>query len=77
MENKQLDITFHEWDYTCGDGCCYDYGTDIIINGVQIDTSHDDPEHVIVTVLEHLGYDLRITRTNDFQSRTDESETDI
>ena len=29
-------IEFREWDHTCGDGCCYLYGTEIYIDGIKI-----------------------------------------
>jgi hypothetical protein len=32
-KDKEILIELEEWDHTCGDGCCYTYGTNIYING--------------------------------------------
>jgi hypothetical protein len=28
-KNLKLKVSKREWDYTCGDGCCYEYGVEI------------------------------------------------
>lgn len=61
-------IEFREWDHTCGDGCCYLYGTEIYIDGIKIehyentkeepvDNSYigDNPKTAVLSVLKHLG----------------------
>lgn len=35
-------ITFRNWSYTCGDGCCGDYGTEILVNGVPVTGEYAD-----------------------------------
>ena len=66
MTNKSLKITLKEWDYTCGDGCCTEYGTQILIDGKEVE--HYDEEQVVnayigcdvevalKSVLKHLGF---------------------
>lgn len=61
-----MKITLKEWDHTCGDGCCTDYGTQILIDGKEVE--HYDKDIVVNTyvgcdvevalrsVLKHLGY---------------------
>ena len=34
-------IQIKNWHYTCGDGCCDDYGMDLIVDGETIDTQFD------------------------------------
>lgn len=62
-----MKITLREWDYTCGDGCCYNYGTQILIDGKEVE--HYDEEQIVNTyvgcdvevalrsVLKHLGFE--------------------
>jgi bifunctional NMN adenylyltransferase/nudix hydrolase len=33
----KLKITFKEWDYTCGDGCCTTFGTKLYLNDKELD----------------------------------------
>ena len=38
MTKKQkLKIELVHWDYTCGDGCCYDYGVRLKLNGEELE----------------------------------------
>lgn len=61
MGNKQkIKLTFKDWDYTCGDGCCYDYGTDVFVNGEEVSTHQSNLEQTLRDVLEHLGYEVEI-----------------
>ncbi|MDR6218645.1 hypothetical protein [Deinococcus soli (ex Cha et al. 2016)] len=53
-----VEIDFHSWDYTCGDGCCYLYGTDILIDGrtlEHVDASGSMPELWLGALLTALG----------------------
>ncbi len=46
VENLNIDdvspvnIEIKDWDYTCGDGCCYEYGETISVNGKECDNHH-------------------------------------
>ena len=62
VSNKQkIVIELREWDSMCSDGCCYTYGTDIIINGVKLEDEDGTHVHQALTaVLRHLGYDVEI-----------------
>lgn len=75
---KELKIELVSWDYTCGDGCCYDYGTVIKLNGEELehpDSSKkdympnnyvgDDVGLSLRAVLEKLGYNVNIEKTFD------------
>ena len=65
---KKLKITFEDWDYTCGDGCCTSYGTYISLNGERLEHPnlevHDnsyvgmDIENSLEAVLKKLGYEV-------------------
>jgi ArsR family metal-binding transcriptional regulator len=67
-----IKITFKDWDYTCGDGCCYKYGTKIYINGVEVEHPNEEikdnsyvgnnEEIAVHAVLKHLGYEVEIEK---------------
>lgn len=57
--NKKIEITFKDWDFTCGDGCCYTTGQDIYLNGQQLDEHHaEDSTNALKAVLNKLGYEI-------------------
>lgn len=56
-KDEKLVIELEEWDHTCGDGCCYTFGTDIYINGEKIEGEDGFNNHQLLTaVLNKLGY---------------------
>lgn len=57
---KRLEIKLKDWDYTCGDGCCYLWGTTVTVNGEELFSDASTPYSALVTVLEHLGYEVEI-----------------
>ena len=58
------DVTFDDWHYECGDGCCYEYGTSLIINGYLVTTDCEDTDSVI-KVLELCGHTPNVSYTRD------------
>lgn len=54
IKEGKCEVCFQNWDYTCGDGCCSDYGTSLVINGYLI-TQYCNDEDSVVKVLEFLG----------------------
>lgn len=59
MAKKKLKVTFEEWDYECGDGCCYSSGRSVYIDGEHIN-SYADSDQAIIEVLQHLGYEVEV-----------------
>jgi hypothetical protein len=58
---ENLKIKTKSWNYTCGDGCCYTWGTDVFINGKKITQGKSDNINTILKeVLEYLGYQIKI-----------------
>lgn len=53
---KEIDLKFEDWNYSCGEGCCHYYGTDIFLNDKKVDFNGDSIEGAVKAVLEHLGY---------------------
>ncbi len=60
---KELKIELHEYSYTCGDGCCYNYGTITTINGEELSCHNTDTATILKQILEHLGYKVEIDET--------------
>ena len=60
--SKKINLTFSDWDYTCGDGCCYEWGTYCKVNGgenlVMHFTDANSAATAVVEVLTHLGYEV-------------------
>lgn len=57
MKKEKLIVRFEEWDYTCGDGCCYEYGVDLFINDKHV-SSYAQCDQAIIETLEFLGYEV-------------------
>lgn len=73
---KKLNIELRSWDYTCGDGCCTDYGTEIFLDGELLEhplSTKEEPmsgqyigdsvEDSLLAVLYKLGYEVEIKNT--------------
>ncbi len=68
MTPKEINIKLVGWDYTCGDGCCYDYGTRLEVDGVEItDYAEANAEDTIEKLLTHLGYKVNIQTETDYE----------
>ena len=66
MKTKDITITFNEWEHECADGCCYDYGTELYVDGEMITTQAEhNVEDTIWNLLTHLGYNVTIERKFD------------
>ena len=63
---KTVKIKFKTWDFTCGDGCCYDYGVNLFIDGVELEAQGDCAESSLIAVLTHLGYKVEIEHTTKY-----------
>jgi hypothetical protein len=67
---KKVKIILEDWDHTCGDGCCYSYGTKIYLNGKELEHPnpevHDnsyvgmDVDTALRAVLKELGYEVEV-----------------
>jgi hypothetical protein len=61
----KVKINLRDYVYTCGDGCCTDYGTVTTVNGVELDCHNEDRVTILTKVLEHLGYEVEIEESYD------------
>ena len=59
----KLKIELHSYVYNCGDGCCTDYGTQVRVNGVEMDSRNEDAATIITEILTHLGHEVEVIET--------------
>ena len=76
---EKLNIELIHWDYTCGDGCCYNYGVKLKLNGEELkhpnpeqqDNSYigDEVNNALIAVLTKLGYEVEVTEKKQSKSK--------
>ena len=59
-KKKKVQIVLNDWDYTCGDGCCYNYGVEIIVDGELLEEDGSNPNQLLEAVLNKLGYEVEL-----------------
>jgi len=57
MENKKIKVELNDYFYSCGDGCCDEYGTVVKVNGQELPYRNEDVPTILMQVLEFLGYE--------------------
>lgn len=58
---KKIKIGVQSYEYTCGDGCCYEQGDYIFVDGERLgDIPAHSFENALQLVLSHLGYEVEI-----------------
>jgi len=50
---KKFKLEFQNWDYTCGDGCCYEFGVRLSINGEEVTNNYD--YYTIIEFIDKFG----------------------
>ena len=60
-ENKKIKINLNEYNYSCSDGCCDNFGTKTTINGTELPFYNQDAGTIVKGVLEHLEIDAEVT----------------
>lgn len=59
MSEKKVTLSVQDYHYTCGDGCCDDYGERVFVNGEQINADiYMNAHDAIEQILKHLGYEV-------------------
>jgi hypothetical protein len=61
---KKITISKVSYDYTCGDGCCSEYGHTWYVDGEQVHSSPCD-DNALKAILAHLGFDATIDFCNE------------
>lgn len=56
---KNITITIRPYTHECGDGCCYEYGETIFVDGVEV-ASGPCEHNRLIGLLEHLGFSATI-----------------
>jgi len=66
-----IKIELRDWDYTCGDGCCYMYGKEVYLNGERLPEQYaEDSANALKEVLTKLGYNVEIESTEETKEIT-------
>jgi hypothetical protein len=79
MAIEKVLIETQSWYYTCGDGCCYDYGVNLFINGNSVSVGSNEVDvTAIMSVLTELGIEsVHEYRENEsFDARMPELDDD-
>lgn len=50
-------IDFEIYNTSCGDGYCWEMGTNVYVNGLQLNCNGENLEDVTKAILEFLGYE--------------------
>lgn len=53
-----MEITLKEWSNECGDGCCYNWGVTLTVDGVIVDHHFASEADALTNVLETLGHEV-------------------
>jgi hypothetical protein len=57
--SQKVVLQTQDWHYTCGDGCCDDYGQRLFVNGDDIEADmYSNAYDAIEKVLKQLGYEV-------------------
>lgn len=56
---KRVKITFQDYHYKCGDGCCDEYGKITKVNDIEV-SAIDDIDVIVKGILTQLGYEVEI-----------------
>lgn len=65
---KPVKIELIEYQHTCGDGCCLDYGTIVKVDGVECPYRNQDVGTILEQVLRQLGYEPEIIKEQDYDT---------
>lgn len=66
VNKEKLKIELIDWTYDCADGCCTNYGTTTKVNGEEMPLINQDVGTILEMVLKHLGYDVEIIETYEY-----------
>ncbi|WP_440110162.1 hypothetical protein [Paenibacillus sp. QZ-Y1] len=60
-------IVVREYYYSCSDGCCSEYGTELFVNEKLVGTFTDVDEDVVRNLLEALNVEFELEYIYDHQ----------
>lgn len=60
MNKLEHKVVYEDWDCTCSDGCCYDFGTTLTVNGHEINRRTSTDKDELRMILDALGLEYDI-----------------
>jgi hypothetical protein len=57
----KYEITFSHWTTNCSDGCCYEDGREIFINGVSVIRNYSGSLNDLELIFRALGLNYELT----------------
>lgn len=64
--DKKITLSSQYWHWTCGDGCCDEYGEKLLVNGEDIGADlYEDAPEAIEKILKYLGYEVKWEHMDD------------
>lgn len=64
-DSGEREISFKNYHYTRSDGCCDEYGTNVFINGFDLNCNGEDAGSVIINLMEFLNIE-NVVVINDY-----------
>ncbi len=61
VHDEFKNFTFENWDYTCGDGCCYEWGIEVKYKDEQISKYGRLGKSTIADVFKEIGIQVEVT----------------
>ena len=60
-----IKIDLKNWTYTCADGCCTEWGVDILLNGKELKGNGGDVKETLTVIFKELGINVEINEDYD------------
>ena len=60
-----IKIDLKNWTHTCGDGCCTEWGVDILLNGKELEGNGGDVKETLTVIFKELGINVEINEDYD------------
>jgi hypothetical protein len=64
-KTKLHTIELEDWTYSCGDGCCSDFGTRLVVNGEELTDYFEGTSDEIIGLLKSLGVNFTLVVSGD------------
>lgn len=60
-------IVIQDYHYSCSDGCCDEYGSNLYVNGKEVGTYSEIDENMLEDVLREFGIEAEVKHEYDYE----------